>query len=310
MAFEPVKLEDLVDMHNPRAVLEEVDGIVLSMFSDFDFVQFHNVFRDVEKLFRGELPGYRKCNIYYHDLKHTTDCLLAMARLIHGAFVSGIKVSGKDASLGLVAALLHDTGYIQENWDLTGTGAKYTLTHIKRSIRFMERYFSSDGHSREDFHHCRNFLECTGLDVHIRDLHFDIPEHEMLGKMLGTADLLGQMATRNYLEKLPFLFREFKEGRVPGFEDEFDLISKTPDFWEFSKERMATELGNMARYMNHHFRVRRGIDRNLYFESIDNNIGYLKVIVRDRKDDYRRYLRRGELIDLLKEIEHLDFPLK
>jgi len=303
MGFEAIKLEDLVTMDNPCAVLDEVKRIVLLMFPDFDFGPFHNVFRDVLRLFRGEFPGYRKCDIQYHDLKHTTDCLLAMVRLIHGAFISGIKISDKDASLGLIASLLHDTGYIQENGDSTGTGAKYTLVHVKRSIRFAECYFSSDGYAREDFLNCRNYLECTGLDVRIGELQFDIPERELLGKMLGAADLLGQMANRTYLEKLPFLFREFEEGCVPGFECEFDLISKTPDFWEFSKKRMLTELGNVDAFMRPHFRVRWGVDRDLYREAIENNINYLKSVMKNHQGDYRKHLRRGGLMDLLEEME-------
>ena len=284
-------------------MLDEVDGIILLMFPDFDFGPFHKVFKDVLHLFGGEFPGYRKCNTQFHDLKHTSDCLLAMARLIHGAFISGIEIRDEDASLGLIASLLHDTGYIQEKDDSTGTGAKHTLVHVKRSIRFAQCYFSADGYSSEDFHHCRNYLECTGLDVHVGELQFDLPERELLGKMLGAADLLGQMANRTYLEKLPFLFREFKEGCVPGFDCEFDLVSKTPDFWEFTKKRMATELGNVDAYMRPHFRVRWGVDRDLYREAIENNISYLKRVVREYHGNYRKHLRRGRLMDLLKEME-------
>lgn len=303
MGYDIIKLEDLVHMDNPRAVLDEVDRIILLMFPEFDFDPLHNVFRDVLKLFLGELPGYRKCDIHYHDLKHTTDCFLAMARLIHGAYVKGIRIPEKDVSLGLIASLLHDTGYIQGEHDGTGTGAKFTLVHVNRSIQFAEKYFSSDGYSREDFEHCRNCLECTGLDVCVAEIRFDTPEHELLGKMLGAADLLGQMANRTYLEKLPFLFREFKEGNVPGFENELDLLSKTPDFWEFSKQRISTELGSVDRYTRHHFRVCWGVDRDLYREAIENNINHLKMILRNHAHDYRKHLRRGGIMKMLEKIE-------
>ena len=94
------------------------------------------------KLFRGNYPGYQKCNTWYHDLKHTTDCLLAMARLLHGASLNGLPLPDRDVVLGLTAALFHDTGYIQAEDDLEGTGAKYTLVHVERSVAFMEKYFA------------------------------------------------------------------------------------------------------------------------------------------------------------------------
>ena len=204
----------------------------------------------------------------------------------------------KDVSLGLIASLLHDTGYIQEHGDEAGTGAKYTLVHVKRSIRFVEHYFSLDGYSREDFCRCRSYLECTGLDVSVEQIRFDAVEHRLLGRMLGAADLLGQMANRTYLEKLPFLFREFEEGGVPGFGDELELLSKTPDFWEFCKYRFSTELEGVDAYMRHHFKVRWGIDRDLYREAIENNISYLKSVLLDHPCDYRNYLRRGGFMEI------------
>lgn len=293
MGLELIKLEDLVCMSDSHAVCAEADGIVLSLFPDFDLRPFHRVFDDVLKLFKGEFPGYRKCNIHYHDLKHTTDCLLAMARLIHGACIDGVGIAQRDVSLGLIASLLHDTGYIQESGDEAGTGAKYTLMHVKRSIRFAEAYFASDGYSCEDLNYCRSYLECTGLDVHIKEISFNSAERGLLGRMLGAADLLGQMANRTYLEKLPFLFHEFEEGGVPGFQNEFDLLRKTPDFWKFCKYRFSNELEGVDAFMRPHFRVRWGVDRDLYREAIENNISYLEEVLRDHPGDYRNYLRRG-----------------
>ena len=102
--------EDLIPMDDPQAVFEEVCRIVAAMNTQQDFTVLVKVFEDVVKLFRGEYPGYQKCNTCYHDLKHTTDCLLAMARLIHGASLNGLPLPDRDVVLGLTAALFHDTG--------------------------------------------------------------------------------------------------------------------------------------------------------------------------------------------------------
>ena len=39
-----------------------------------------------------------------------------------------------------------------------------------------------------------------------------------MGKVLGTADLVAQMADKNYQEKLPLLFLEFQEAGMEEFE--------------------------------------------------------------------------------------------
>jgi len=70
-------------------------------------------------------------------LRHTTDTFLAMARMIHGATLEGETFSERHINLGLIAALLHDSGYIQSESDLQGTGAKYTASHVQRSIDFL-----------------------------------------------------------------------------------------------------------------------------------------------------------------------------
>lgn len=290
------KFEDLIPMDDPQAVFEEVCRIIMALQAQFDFTALFQVFDDVVRLFAGEYPGYQKCNTRYHDLKHTTDCLLAMARLMHGASVHGLTFSQRDVALGLIAALCHDTGYIQRIDDLEGTGAKYTLIHIDRSIAFMEKYFGDAGFSSRDLEYCKWCVRCTGLEVKIEEMRFESVPHRVLGCMLGTADLLGQMADRSYLERLPFLYREFQEGNVPGFVSEFDLLGKTPAFWEFTKQRLAGALGGVDRYMRDHFRVWWGLDRDLNRDTIEDNIAYLKFILKNHASGYRRYLRRNGLI--------------
>jgi hypothetical protein len=293
------KFEDLIPMDDPHAVFEEVCRIVMALQARFDFTALFRVFDDVARLFAGEYPGYQQCNTRYHDFKHTTDCLLAMTRLIHGGSVQGLTFSQRETALGLIAALFHDTGYIQSLDDCEGTGAKYTLVHIDRSIAFMERYFADAGFSVRDFQYCRNCVRCTGLDVKIEEITFESRGHRVMGYMLGTADLLGQMADRTYLERLPFLYREFAEGGVPGFTSELDLLEKTPAFWEFTKQRLAGALGNVDRYMADHFRAWWGLDRDLNQETIENNITYLKFILENNGASYRRYLCRGGYMALL-----------
>ncbi|MBU4356245.1 MAG: hypothetical protein KJ822_12990 [Proteobacteria bacterium] len=207
------------------------------------------------------------------------DCLLVTAKLIHGAGLNGIVFTHRDVTLGLISALMHDTGYIQAVEDNTGTGAKYTVSHIKRSIEFMKKYFHDHAFPSEYLPICSDLLRCTGLDVKIAEIKFQSREHEILGQILGTADLIGQMANENYLEKLPFLYDEFKEAGVPGYSSRIDLLKKTPAFWEMVKKRLVNELGQVDRYLRDYLRVLWGINQDLYRQAIDRNMERLQAFL-------------------------------
>jgi hypothetical protein len=266
-------------LDNPGDVMAEIENIIVLIYKKFNFDLFEQVFGDILKLFHGYYPGYRRCNTFYHDLSHTMDCLLVTAKLIHGAGLNGIVFTHRDVSLGLISALMHDTGYIQAVEDNTGTGAKYTVSHIERSIEFMKKYFQANAFPSEYLPICCNFLRCTGLDVKIGEIKFQSREHEILGQILGTADLIGQMANENYVEKLPYLYDEFKEGGVPGYNNKFDLLKKTPAFWEMVKQRLVNELGDVDRYLRDYLRVLWGINQDLYRQAIDRNIERLQLFL-------------------------------
>ncbi len=293
--MKEMQLSRIINMEDPQSVLDEVRAIVFMMFQDFDFDTVDRVFKDIVYLFRGEYPGYRKCTTQYHDLKHSTDTFLAMARLMHGAFICEENLTREHVNLGLVCAFMHDTGYIQTLDDSVGTGAKYTRTDTKRSIVFMDKYIADSGLSKEDFKHYPDILICTALDTKINKIRFESREIELLGKMLGTADLLGQMADRTYLEKLLFLFYEFREGGVPGYDSELDLLKKTIDFYAMARRRFATDLNSVDKYMRQHFKVRWDLDRDLYMEAIENHINYLSFILEHHEEDYRDHLKRMRL---------------
>jgi len=296
MNADIIQIEDLVDVDDPFAVLDEVKIIMGMIFQEFDFRPLDGIFKDILRLFRGDYPGYRECNAKYHDQKHTIDTLLAIAGLIHGASICGQSLSERTVNLGLACALFHDTGYIQKSDDLPGTGAKYTLIHISRSIEFMNTYLTENGYFREeDLSDGKDILMCTGLNTRLEDIHFRSGQIEMMGKILGTADLMGQMADRRYLEKLLLLFQEFKEGGVGGFETELDLLNDTVHFNKMTKERFAGELGGVNRFMRFHFKRRWDIDRDIYTEAIDRKIEYLKIVLKDHRNEYRLYLRRSAL---------------
>ena len=111
--------------------------------------------------------------------------------------------------------------------------------------------------------------------------------------MLGAADLLGQMASRCYLERLRVLYREFREGHVKGYSSELDLLRKTLNFSKFIKNRLAFTLDGMDRYSRAHFKKRYRIDKDFYREAMVKQFSYLKNTVLMHPDKYRTYLHRA-----------------
>ena len=53
-------------------------------FPGASFDKLWLAFYDFERLFTGRLPGYRGCDTTYHDVQHTLDMTLALARLVVG----------------------------------------------------------------------------------------------------------------------------------------------------------------------------------------------------------------------------------
>lgn len=283
----------LLDIRDKNLVIQETKYTVSSIEPQFDFRHFERAFQDMERLFRGHYPGFRACNTDYHDFRHTLHVLLAMARLMHGAALEGMSFTEKEINLGLISALMHDTGYIQPKDDTEGTGAKYTLVHVRKSILFVRNHYRNDGYFQDELANFSDIINCTAISVSMDSIRFASANMEALGKMLGTADLLGQMADRLYLEKLIPLFKEFEEGKVPGFASEYDLFKKTSNFYHVAQTRLKKDLGNVQRFMVSHFRERWNMEKNIYQEAIDGNINYLRFVLKHNEKNLGIFLRRN-----------------
>lgn len=290
------KLVDLIPLDSPEAVLNEVLVILKLISPDFDTAPITSAYNLTIDLYEGNYPGYQSCNTGYHDLTHTIDTFLTMARILHGAVVEGEDFSQREIILGLIAAILHDSGYIQEDHDSQGTGAKHTVSHITRSMDFLEYHGKTFGLTKDEITAGRAMILCTDLSVDMASIEFPDERVEQLGKMLGTVDLLAQMADRSYLEKLLFLFHEFSEARVGDYTSEVDLLKKTVDFYDFIAKRLKETLDANDRFLISHFASRWDIAANLYQDAIDRQKQYLLEIL-ESKSDPRQRLRRNGIVD-------------
>jgi len=293
----PVQLAQLVDSSRPDPVLKEALVIVALMSTAIDTRPIEAVHGDVVRIFRGDHPGYKACNTLYHDLEHTMDTFLALGRLMHGAYVSGRSLDPKSIVLGLITALMHDIGYIQQADDDAGTGAKYTYVHVSRGVDFMKEHLPERGLTHEEILVCRNMIRYTDPEANLEKLEGETDDEHIVGSMLGVADLLGQMASRIYLEKLLFLYCEFEEAVISEFEDERDLLRKTLTYYEATRDKIRNELNGADCFARPHFRDRWDIDHDLYAEAIERNLAYLQRILDDPEQNYLKYLRRRGLAD-------------
>lgn len=275
---QKARLYDLLPMHDPAAVLQEVCRILKSLGCGTQCIAVEQAFGTVCRLFRGELPGYRMCTTGYHDLRHTLETFLAAARLIHGAVCAGVELPERGRRVCLIAALVHDTGYIQEAHDVQGTGGKYTDEHVDRSIGFLIRHAAELGVGPAEIADCRAMVRCTDLSVDFATITFSGQTARYLGMCLGTADLLAQMADRTYLEKLVPLYREFAEAGVQSCGSPAEMVRKTAGFLLTMIERLDTTFAGVRACMALHFAARWHLDGDPYRVAIDNARAYLEQI--------------------------------
>ena len=292
-----------VSIGDTGAVADATDRILEQCFGpgSFDRELLHDSFTIVGRLFAGEHPGYLACDMPYHDLRHSLDTALVMARLIDGyQKEQGGGSSGAFAPeyglLGVLLGLLHDSGYIRKTSEAACCGPQLTAEHESRSVEFTRSYLRTT--SLANHAALASLITATrlGLDLNQLFAQYDGPAIA-LGQMLGSADLLSQISDRFYLERCYYhLYPELVLGggdrvRTPDgqelvlFHDAFDLLTKTPRFYEnIVRKRLDHDFQQAARHLATHF---SGADP--YAEAIHTN---LDRAVRMVAEGHSRLLRR------------------
>ncbi len=276
--YPPVATKD------PAAVAVEVQAAYLAIFPDGDKVFVPRAFDWAKDCFAGNYRDYQPVDAPYHDFEHTLQGTLCMARLLRGRYQAGKRplLTQKMYKLGLLAILLHDTGYLKKRNDTEGTGAKYTVTHVDRSAKFAAELLAEKGLSADDIRIVGNMIRCTGVDAALNVIPFKNDVEKMVGFALGTADLLGQMAAEDYVEKLPVLYAEFAEAAafskdkthfVALYSSVADLMQKTPTFWEkFVQQKLERDFGALYRFLNDPYPD----GTNEYLQRIEANMNRLR----------------------------------
>ena len=164
--------------------------------------------------FTGQYEDYQAIDALYHNLEHTLQGALCLARLLQGRHAAKAQpeLTERMVQLGLAAILLHDTGYLKKKDDLSGTGAKYTAIHVGRSVDFAVDLLRKKHFSEADVQSVRNMILSTGASTAADQIPFQNEAEKITGCAVATADLLGQIAAEDYVDKLPGLYAEFAEA--------------------------------------------------------------------------------------------------
>ena len=272
-------VSNTVDVCDPPAVAGAVRGILENRYAGFDFSPVDVLMKDFSRLYGGSFPGFRACDIKYHDAQHVLDVTLAMARLLDGhgrCHGNSERLDPAMALAGIAAALFHDSGYIRRTRDSRNkNGAVYTRVHVSRSARFLADYLPQVG-----LEHmvgvCTRIVHFTGYEADPCNLSVADEREHLLGTLLGTADLIAQMADIDYVRKChEHLYEEFVAGGMAGeyghagvtYRSPEQLLQSTPDFMRTAIDvRLDGHFNSVHRYAAEHFG-----GRHLYMEAIQEN---------------------------------------
>ncbi len=283
-----------INISDPDAVLDAITTIVRARYPDFPLGHLRVLMADFSRLYRGEFPGYHGCDVQYHDMEHVLDVTLAMVRLLDGHEQQaevGVALGPRRVLAGIASALFHDAGYIRKRHDARqGNGAAYTIVHVSRGAAFLEDYLPTIDLA-DIAPLCALLVHFTGYERDPETIDVATEQDRVLGEILGTADLLAQMADSYYLEKCrDHLYREFEIAGVAAddvgyglgtnmqFQSPSHLLQSTPGFIRSSME---VRLERYFRGAYHYAEIFFG-GRNLYLEGIKCNQDRLALALENR----------------------------
>ena len=273
-----------VPTKDATAVAGAVQAAYLGAFPDGDRMFVPRIFSWAVDCFTGGLEDYLPVDAGYHDFEHTLQGTLCLARLLHGRQLAGAEpvLTRRHFELALLAILLHDTGYLKTRDDLAGTGAKYTATHVRRGADFAAEFLTKQRFEAPEIGAIQNMILCTGFNAALAQIPFRNDGEKIAGLALGAADLLGQMAADDYVEKLPVLYAEFAEAArhspeakhpASAFTSAEELRRKTPVFWnDYVRPKLDQDFAGVHRFLSDPYPA----GPNCYLDSIEANMARLR----------------------------------
>ncbi|MBI4984758.1 MAG: HD domain-containing protein [Rhodocyclales bacterium] len=277
------------------AARELVGAIVAAIAPQHDGGRIACAFDLVDAACAGRLANYQQLKTLYHSYMHTLEVTLCAARLAHGLHLAGTDLGADGLDATIVAALLHDMGYLKRDEEGDGSGAQFTVDHVERGAAFARTHLARESAA---------FVDAVTKAILITDhrlatdrLEFSSAQAQLAAQIVGTADLVAQMASRDYLERLLFLYFEFGEAGLGNYRDFEDILERTAGFYRLMRERLDGQLQDMVPYLAGHFEATQGVSCNLYQASIDRNLAYLEQVLAAEHGERVSLLKRRETVE-------------
>jgi hypothetical protein len=280
-----------VQVSSAEAVCAAVEALYGATWPGASFAAVAAAYAELDRMFDGRAAGYHGIDTVYHDRQHTLDISLAMARLCAGYEKQARpaeRFGAERAAVGIIASIFHDIGYLRRiDEPKIGNGAEFTRNHVSRGIAFLTTYLPTVGLA-DWVPVVRQILHFTGYEVPFSRIETHDSRDRRLGFLLGTADMMAQMADRCYLEKCrDRLYPEFVLGGVAlavgsdgdrkvRYASGLDLLRQTPEFMtEARRKRLDGDFGRAYRYLEILYQ-----GRNPYMEAIERNADFLNQVLR------------------------------
>lgn len=248
-AFDPTSI--LID-----EAVDRLEETYLRVFGD-EHQGYPNIIRSAGTM---AMEIIANCDALYHNLEHSVMVTLVGQEILRGKYLSEGSVSAREWVHFIVSLLCHDIGYVkgicprdepgiaQINADgatlaipAGATGAFLTPYHVERGKVFVMNRFKD-----------HPVLSARVIARNIEHTRFPVPQagdghsdNDYPG-LVRAADLIGQLADPNYLQKLPALFHEFEEtgaNQRIGYQSPDDVRENYPNFfWKYVSPHVGPAL--------------------------------------------------------------------
>ena len=267
-----------------RTTTELVHRVVQEAFGEEQTILFTNLLKFSFDLYHGNTLWFQACDTAFHDFDHTMQATAAAVDLLAAHRKNPViaALSQRDWEMTIAAMILHDSGYLKRRDDIEGSGAKYSSIHVGRSCFHAWDILPIFGFNRDELRQIQNAICATALSVRMNELPFRDSREWLIGAIVATGDMLGQMAAEDYPERLACLYLEFREAsafsrlQMASFATHktlLELLEGTEKFY----------YGYVTRVLDHEWKaVYRLLDDshgcNPYIDRIRTNIARIKLM--------------------------------
>lgn len=233
------------------AFVTKLRSVFLEIYGDGEPLYAHTL----QFSARQALEQIARTDTLYHNIEHTIMAALAGSAILKGKEIQDGSITPREWLHFMLALLFHDIGFVRglcrgDQGDKFATGIKdetvawrdgksaaiLTPYHVDRSKLFLRERFERSGILDLDINVVADYIERTRFPVPDKNPYISTDD---LPGLVRAADLIGQLADPNYLQKIPALFYEFEESGMNknlGYHDPGEMRRNYPSFFSSAVE--------------------------------------------------------------------------